>query len=280
VAAGGRACSLTTVQCGATVAAMADRYCRNCGRELTEDSRFCPNCGIPIQEAAHVPTPETDVPVPSPPQQQAWETSTTPPQQAQAPSRSTATKLFIGCAGLVVVLVLFVGCLAVLGGGGGDQQPLESGSDKEVRKQPGTTKQNPVSIGDPVNAGKVEWNVTNARQVTELKAPYSGTKQGNFVIVDFTFTNGTKKAVTLDTVSLTLIDSEGRKFEADTDAYEYVPTNKNIFLEQVNPGVTKQGETIFTVAPGASGFILKAGDTDMFSDKNAYIDLVHRQTRW
>jgi hypothetical protein len=27
------------------------------------------------------------------------------------------------------------------------------------------------------------------------------------------------------------------------------------------------------VAPGASGFILKAGDTDMFSDKNAYIGL-------
>jgi Domain of unknown function (DUF4352)/zinc-ribbon domain len=252
---------------------MADRYCRNCGQELTEDSRFCPNCGTPIQEAAHVPTPEADVRVPSPPQQRAWETSTPPPQQAQAPRRSTATKLFIGCAGLVVVLVLFVGCLAVLGGGGGDQQPLGSGSDKEARKQPGTTKQNPVSIGDPVKAGKVEWNVTNARQVTELKAPYSGTKQGNFVIVDFNFTNGTKEAVTLDTVSLTLIDSEGRKFEADTDAYEYVPTNKNIFLEQVNPGVMKQGETIFTVAPGASGFILKAGDTDMFSDKNAYIDL-------
>jgi hypothetical protein len=49
--------------------------------------------------------------------------------------------------------------------------------------------------------------------------------------------------------------------------------NKDIFMEQVNPGVTKQGETIFTVAPDASDFILKAGDTDMFADKNAYIDL-------
>jgi predicted amidophosphoribosyltransferase len=41
---------------------MADRYCRNCGQELPEDSRFCPNCGTPIQEAAHVPTLEADVP--------------------------------------------------------------------------------------------------------------------------------------------------------------------------------------------------------------------------
>ena len=175
---------------------------------------------------------------------------------------------------MVVVLVLFVGCLAVIVGGGGGQQPAGSGSEEEQAKaKPGTTKGTPVGIGDPVQAGKVEWNVTNARQVTELKAPYSGTKRGNFVIVDFNFTNGTKEAVTLDSASLTLIDSKGRKFEADTDTFEYVPTNKDIFLEQVNPGVMKQGETIFTVAPAASGFILRAGDTDMFSDKNAYIDL-------
>jgi Domain of unknown function (DUF4352)/zinc-ribbon domain len=248
------------------------RYCSNCGRELNPEDQFCSNCGHPVHQTASVPTPEADVPVPPPQQQQAWETST-PLQQPQPPRRSTANKIFVGCAGLVVVLVLFVGCLAVLAGGGGNQQPSGSGGEEAAQKQPGTTKQNPVSIGDPVRAGKVEWNVTNARQVTELKAPYSGAKQGNFVIVDFNFTNFTKESVTLDTRSLTLIDSEGRKFEADTDAYEYVPTHKNIILEQVNPGVTKQGETIFTVAPGASGFILKAGDMDMFSDRNAYIDL-------
>lgn len=61
---------------------MADRFCKNCGQKLTEDSRFCPNCGTPIQEAAHVPTPEADVPVPPPPRQQGWETTT--PTQEQA----------------------------------------------------------------------------------------------------------------------------------------------------------------------------------------------------
>ena len=63
---------------------MANRYCRNCGHELAENDRFCPNCGTPIQEAAHVPTPEADVPVPPPPgQQQAGEAA--PPQHAGAP---------------------------------------------------------------------------------------------------------------------------------------------------------------------------------------------------
>jgi hypothetical protein len=41
----------------------------------------------------------------------------------------------------------------------------------------------------------------------------------------------------------------------------------------VNPGVTRPGEVIFTVAPGASGFKLQVGDTIPFTDKNDYVDL-------
>jgi hypothetical protein len=48
---------------------VTDRYCRNCGHELAETDRFCPNCGTPVHEAAHVPTPEADVNIPSPPKQ-------------------------------------------------------------------------------------------------------------------------------------------------------------------------------------------------------------------
>ena len=59
---------------------MTDRYCRNCGHELAETDRFCPNCGTPVHEAAHVPTPEADVDVPSLPQQA--EASTPPPDEA------------------------------------------------------------------------------------------------------------------------------------------------------------------------------------------------------
>ena len=48
---------------------MPNRYCRNCGNKLRDTDRFCPNCATPVQEAAHVPTPEADVEVPPPPQQ-------------------------------------------------------------------------------------------------------------------------------------------------------------------------------------------------------------------
>ncbi|MBA2692225.1 MAG: hypothetical protein H0U65_07005, partial [Rubrobacter sp.] len=34
-------------------------------------------------------------------------------------------------------------------------------------------------------------------------------QQGNFVIIDFTFTNNSAEALTLDTVSMALVDGEG-----------------------------------------------------------------------
>src|SRR5215207_9223907 len=60
--------------------ALTERHCRNCGHELAETDRFCPNCGTPVHQAAHVPTPEADVDVPSPPQQAG--VTTPPPDEA------------------------------------------------------------------------------------------------------------------------------------------------------------------------------------------------------
>lgn len=33
------------------------------------------------------------------------------------------------------------------------------------------------------------------------------------------------------------------------------------------------GQAIYTVAPGSSGFILEAGDTNPFGGENAYVNL-------
>ncbi|MEJ7820028.1 MAG: DUF4352 domain-containing protein [Rubrobacteraceae bacterium] len=180
--------------------------------------------------------------------------------------------VLIGCGGLVVLVVALVVVVAAVGSGGGSQT-AGSGSGEEAEDQPGATKANAVAIGKPVKAGKVEWTVVTASEATSLKSSFGGKKDGNFVIVDFNFTNGNQEAVTLDSESFRLIDSEGREFEVDTDTFEYVEPDKDIFLDQVNPGVSKEGEVIFTVAPDASGFTLEAGDTDMFADENAYIKL-------
>jgi hypothetical protein len=175
---------------------------------------------------------------------------------------------------LVLVLLGFVGCFALVSnssGGGGSTSGSSKAKDSEA-------KQSAVGIGDPITVGDVTWTVTNARQENQLvqqgiSQKNAKTEQGNFVVVEFDFTNNGNEAITLDNESLALIDSGGRESKPSPDTGTYVPQDRRIFLERINPGVTRPGEAIFEVAPGASGFQLQAGDAKMFTDENGYVNL-------
>lgn len=167
-----------------------------------------------------------------------------------------------GCLMLVVLMLLgFAGCLAAF-----------SGSVNEASKD--SSRSTPkAKLGEPLRVGDVTWVVEDARTVTELTSSYEKPLRGNFVVVNFTFTNEGKEAATLDTASMTLVDSEGRRSEADPDKFGYIPDDRNIFLENVNPGVTDKGQAIFTVAPDSTGFELELGDADLLSDDHGTVPL-------
>ena len=52
-----------------------------------------------------------------------------------------------------------------------------------------------------------------------------------------------------------------------------MPTTLNIFLEPVNPGLSKTGRVIYQVPPDASGFTLKLDDVEFWEDKSVVFDL-------
>lgn len=114
---------------------MAQRYCTNCGNELGPDDVFCARCGKSTVETAAVSTPEANVDVPPPPTQQAGGTPSFAPATAASGQRSTLGKVLLGCAGLLGLAVLFVGCLALVpsdpnsGGGGAEQGGSDGSSD-------------------------------------------------------------------------------------------------------------------------------------------------------
>lgn len=171
----------------------------------------------------------------------------------------------IGCLGLLVLLLIgFAGCAALLSSGdGGGEAPKDTYASK---------KEQAVPLGETVEVGNVAWTINNVQQSTELKA-LGQRKRGNFVTIELTFINNGDEAVTLDSESLAIIDDQNRTHGTDTDASLYVPTDRDLFLNQVNPGVTFQGTAIFNIAPDAKGLLLEAGDTEMFTDENAYVDL-------
>ena len=156
------------------------------------------------------------------------------------------------------------------------KKAAEEAAAKKAAEEAAEAAKN-ASIGETVRVGDAEWTVTKARYATQLRqkgfGSFGDTKQGNFVVVDFTFTNQSNESVTLDTISLPLYDSKDRVYESDSDTFGYIPTEKDIFLTQVNPGVTQEGQIIYSVAPDASGFTLHAGDLEFFGADEAKIQL-------
>lgn len=175
--------------------------------------------------------------------------------------------ILFGCGGVLLLGFLIAGCtgiVAIMGSGSGE---IGSGGTEEVAPQA-------VPVGQSLDVGEVSWVVNGAEQATTLQSQFGGSSgEGNFVVVDFTFTNNGSEAVTLDTVSLTLVDGQDRRSEPDPDAFEYIEEGRDIFLEQVNPGVSREGTAIFTVAPDAADFTLELGDAAMFSEESGTVEL-------
>jgi hypothetical protein len=216
----------------------------------------------------------------------------------------------LGCAGILVVAVLLGAVVSALAGGGGEQasspserqeqdEGLEGGGpDPEANKplqgeraepQDGQQQQQPpaqqaaeskpkpppeYTVGQTATVGNIEWTVTDAYLTNQLRSGFGTQKRGRFVVVDFTFTNNRSEEVTLDPeLHMTLKDSGGREFGTDPDAWEFVPTRLDIFLEPVNPGISQDGRVIYEVPPDAQGFVLILDDVEFWEDKSARYDL-------
>jgi hypothetical protein len=307
-----------------------DRYCGNCGHELSPEDKFCRNCGTPAHVAAKVPTPEADVPVPPPPPEGASEV-------ASAPEGTVLQKWKPVMWGLVGVVILGALISAVQGGGGspsqsgsgnqqeGQQKQAEAqlaadssperaeqdegveggGPEPEANKplqgekaepqdgqqqqqqQPAENKPKPppeYTVGQTATVGNVQWTVTDAYRTSLLRSNFGTQKQGSFVVVDFTFTNNRSEEVTLDPqLHMTLKDGSGREFGTDSDAWEFVPSRLDIFLEPVNPGISQEGRVVYEVPPDAGGFVLILDDFEFLEDKTARYNLAplpgHAYTR-
>ena len=253
-------------------------------------------------QAAMPPPPTVESPTLPPAPQPA--TSYAPPlTTTQRSGMGTGAKLALGgCIGLILLsLVTVGGCFALVANVDSPTEEAESASSAEeetteeettkarrrVKPQrdeaaapsppPPPPSQAPeeevVRMGQPVTVGDASWTVTSAQPRSQLNSRYADSKQGNFVVVDFTFTNNGTEAKTLHSTALKLLDSNQREFDPDTDTFGYIPNDRDIFLEQVNPGLTEEGQVIFSVAPDATGFRLEVSDTNWFKTGKAYVDL-------
>lgn len=137
--------------------ALANRFCGNCGHELSPDDRFCPNCGRPVHQVTQVPTPEVAVPVPPPPVQE--DRSGASQSGARQGGWRRRHPILTGCLAVVGLLVLLIVVAAAFGGGdetagggsgGGDGQASEQEpEDLEGSGETFTSENYPELVSDP-----------------------------------------------------------------------------------------------------------------------------------
>jgi hypothetical protein len=266
------------------------RYCRNCGHELGPGDQFCQNCGTPVHEAARVPTPEADVPVPPPPQAGGGDAAA--PGQPAQPGWGRKHPILTGCLGIIGLFIFLgiVGTIVSGGGGGGNgggggkvaekpkqedkaaqqAQPekKEQAQAQPEKKEHKASKPAPqpqyASVGEKVTVEDEAYQANKAWKQNGIHSALENLK-GTFVVVDFTFYNRGSDTRTLDETALKLQDSQGRSYDVIQDNSMVVPMSKDIFLEDVSPGVYKQGRAIFSVAPTANGFVLVCSHTNWMS---------------
>lgn len=165
--------------------------------------------------------------------------------------------------GVVVIgaIVLIAGGMSEGGNGGGEQA-----------EGPGSSQENPVPLGETAEIGNVSWQVNNVDQQSQISDSME-TLEGNFIILDITFTNNSDETVQLDSGSLAIVDGEGRVSEGSEDASLILDPNLTLFLNEVNPGVTEEAQIAFDVAPDAQNMVLRANDAGLVSENYTYINL-------
>ena len=183
--------------------------------------------------------------------------------------------------GAAVVLVVAIAA-ATSGGSSGDEpaadQPVVTGSkgsgagdavktsqtakDKGATKEKAAADEKSPGIGDAVRDGKFEFTVTKVEKgVKKVGDEYLNAKaQGQFVLVHMTVKNIGKEAQTFYDGNQQLKDTQGRVFDADSEAGIYLD-DSNAFLNDVNPGNAVKGIVVFDVPKDAKLASLELHDS-------------------
>jgi len=149
----------------------------------------------------------------------------------------------------IFVVLLFVGIIGSSGDNTTNQAQTKTPSSNSEAASAPASAPTTYKIGDRVVVGERAYTVTNVKTASYVGDEYYKVKaDGIFVIVSMTIENIGKESGTMSTNDAKIIDSQGRTYESDNEAWSSL--NDNLFLKQIQPGLPAKGETIFDVPKG------------------------------
>lgn len=171
----------------------------------------------------------------------------TQPDAGKPKKKVGCLKVFGIGVGLIVLLIVIV---AVASGGG--DSPSTTATDDTSTSAPKAKNADDapvkIGIGQEAKDGDFTFKVTKVEPgKDQIGGKDFGTKaQGQFVFVHVTVENHGKEAGTFAGDDQHLVDTQGRKSTADTEAAIYLDDSQSLY-EQINPGNSLSGIVIFDI---------------------------------
>jgi hypothetical protein len=167
-----------------------------------------------------------------------------------------------------LIAIIIIGAVA---SSGEDSTSKDTKGSNEVAKKADAKTEEPVveekkeyGLNQEVTVKEFVYNITKVEETTVLESDNmfidDVTTSGEFLIVTASITNNDKKARMLDTSLVQLKDNQDREFEplSSGDAIMWLGDNL-LFLEEVNPGLSRTGKFIFEVPTDVTSYSLEVG---------------------
>lgn len=146
---------------------------------------------------------------------------------------------------------------------------VNGGSDEDNSKTAETNKTQTedkkaenYNIGDSFETGKLGTKILEVEEREEIKSDNqfidSVKTEGKFIVITAELTNNDEKARTFSSTQFKIVDDKKREFETLTDGnLMMILGDKNIFLEECNPGMNRTGIFVFEVPKDVESYSLK-----------------------
>lgn len=120
------------------------------------------------------------------------------------------------------------------------------------------------------------YSIISVQRKSSIASSFSSTKaDGVFIIIKLVVQNASKEGGTVATTLMKLIDSAGREFDTSSSGTTALVMSGDdtaeLFMGEINPGITKQFTLIFDVPENAKDFKLKIPAATFSSGKEALL---------
>ncbi len=168
-------------------------------------------------------------------------------------------KIIIGIIGLFIV----IGVIGAIAGSGKKEtsttpatSPSSNQPTQSIQKQEETT----AKVGEPVEDSKLAFTVISIDTAGSLGNQFTRRDaQGVFYVITLKIENKSDSTKTIDSSMLTLVDSQNRKFDRSIEAQIAKGLSQgkvDLFLQQVQPGLSVTGDIVFDLPKDVTGLRL------------------------